>query len=74
MYVHPCEVDGCSIQSRWERVSKADADLHKFLCGEHWKALHQHNWIAASAYRPFAAMSDTFLAEESSYDSTTEAL
>ena len=56
MQTHNCEVDGCSTKARWERVSKADADLHLFLCSEHWKELHQYNWIAAAAYSPITVV------------------
>ena len=66
-----CGVGGCSSPARWERVSQADADLHPYLCGEHWKMLHQHNWIAASAYRPLSAASQLAAIVESSSESSS---
>jgi hypothetical protein len=67
MQTHNCEVDGCSTNARWERVSKADADLHLFLCSDHWKELHSYNWIAAAAYSPIHVNtgSDAVISESS---------
>lgn len=64
-----CGVADCASPARWERVSQADADLHPYLCGEHWKVLHQHNWIAASAYRPLSAVPDLAMMGESAGES-----
>ncbi len=52
MAEHTCGVAGCSEEARWIRVSKADADLHEFLCPEHWHQLHSCSLVAAAAYLP----------------------
>jgi len=65
---HPCGVEGCTSPPRWERDSPADADLHEYLCSEHWKMLHQYNWIAAAAYRPITGLPDTVASKQATND------
>jgi hypothetical protein len=66
-----CGVGDCASPARWERVSQADADLHPYLCGEHWKMLHQHNWIAASAYRPLSAAQELAVIMDSAMETAS---
>jgi hypothetical protein len=71
MNVHSCGVAGCLSPPRWERVSQADADLHEYLCGNHWKMLHAHNWIAAAAYRPVSTVPSLVLTDNNPLDTTS---
>ncbi len=55
MDVCPCDVRGCTETARWVRVSRADADLHEYLCPEHWHMLRSYSLMAAAAYMPIGS-------------------